>query len=106
MYNVCSAQKRAHALKFGETILTLVNVKEQLPWKPRDKAHGQYRLKMSFISRCEKTYINLRNGQLLKHETYRLAAKAVQKHQEAEFWIRGKRGCSCKPLSSQNPKSF
>lgn len=40
----------AHALKLGEVILTLGNVKTQLPGEPRGRAHGHQRLKIAFIA--------------------------------------------------------
>lgn len=40
----------AHALKFGEVILTLGNGEEQLPWEPRGRAHGHQRLKIAFMT--------------------------------------------------------
>ena len=60
---------------------------------------------MSFISRCEDAYINMRTSPLFKHETQRLAAKEVQKQLEIEFWIRGRRGSSCKPFSESRKAS-
>ena len=43
-------RNRAHALRFCQVILTLVNVQVQLPWELRSWAHTHEKLKISFIN--------------------------------------------------------